>query len=128
MAELGRRIQEYLGQRGWTQADLVRNAKVSAPWVSRVISGEHKTPSHQMLNKVAQALGVTVDDLTGASGPFTEEEEAEFARLDAEFKHVAFALGRKHRNFRTDAERREYLRTLKFFAGEEYYEPIEDEP
>lgn len=59
-------------------------------------------------------------------GGLTDAEEAEFARLDARFRNIALAMGREY-NLKTPAGKRAYLEALRFFAGEQYYEAIEDE-
>lgn len=55
-------IQRYREQRGISQADLALAAKVSQGSISMYENGE-RTPSLQVLVRIAAALNCTVDDL-----------------------------------------------------------------
>lgn len=92
------------------------------------------TISSTNLPKIARALGVKPAYLIRRLGlmdeddapAWTEEEAADLARLDAQFKDLMFATGRKYQAG-TDAERRTYLNILKALAGEEYREPVDED-
>lgn len=53
--------------RGWDQSTLARRAQVSASYVSRLESGKLAQPSAMRLRVIAEALGETMESLTGES-------------------------------------------------------------
>ena len=59
-----RNIERLLKRKGWSQAELGRQAKIDAPHVSRLMGGERAT-SLDTLARVAKALGVRPDQLLG---------------------------------------------------------------
>jgi len=62
---LGDRIKRYRKELGMSQADLARKAKVSAPYISELESGQGKRPSGEILLRLADALEVTIAELLG---------------------------------------------------------------
>lgn len=52
-------------QRGLSQNQLARNADISQQNVQRLESGERTNPSFETVCKIADALGVSLDELRG---------------------------------------------------------------
>lgn len=63
--QTGDRIKNIREGRGWSQRDLAEVSSVHFNSVSGIESGKHK-PRPSTLRKLAEALGVEVEDLTGA--------------------------------------------------------------
>ncbi len=62
---LGDRLRQLRAARGWSQRELARRAGLSQPVVSGIESGIAKAPQALTLTKLAQALGVRIDELLG---------------------------------------------------------------
>ena len=72
--DIGQRIAEIRGQRGMTQDSLAEQAMLSRISVARYESGKIE-PGAKALDRIADALGVTTDELLGRRDrltPFTE--------------------------------------------------------
>ena len=65
---LGMQIKKYRTQRGWTQRDLARWARVDHAWISRLESGERHNLSLNAAMRLAVALGVSLDVLAQMPG------------------------------------------------------------
>lgn len=61
---LGRRITAARIARGWSKADLARKASVAPSYITRVERGEFARPSVDQIKTIADALGLSVHDLT----------------------------------------------------------------
>ena len=59
------RVEKALDAKNWTQAELVRKSGVSAPTLSHWKGGA--APSVDQLSKVSKALGLSMDQLWGAT-------------------------------------------------------------
>jgi len=59
---IGQTIKTTRQQKGLTQTQLAKKSGLPQPHISRLEAGEH-SPSFKTLEKIAQALGVTVGDL-----------------------------------------------------------------
>jgi transcriptional regulator with XRE-family HTH domain len=59
---LGRNIKMLRARRGFSQADLTEKADISIPFLSNIERGI-KYPQPDMLSKIANALGVEVNEL-----------------------------------------------------------------
>ena len=70
--KLGRRIQRIRHERGLTQAELAERADVSPPYISHIERGV-KTTSLDTLVRIAESLGVTLDELLADSYPRERE-------------------------------------------------------
>jgi transcriptional regulator with XRE-family HTH domain len=73
---LGRRIVELRNRRGWNQKELARRARLRPARLSTLESGA-KRPNVEELARLAEALGVSLDELWSGS-PHTARAE----RLD----------------------------------------------
>lgn len=83
--ELGTRLRAARLARGWTQTELAGDV-VSVGYVSRLESG-HRRPNAEVLESLAQRLGVTIDQLLrGPSAPEQDELRLalDFAELSLE--------------------------------------------
>jgi len=59
---IGEEVERLRGERGWTRAELARRARTS-PQTIWNIEGRHFGPSLLMAVRIADALGVSVEDL-----------------------------------------------------------------
>lgn len=76
---IGERIKAAREARNWSQHDLARKSGVTQGTISKLELGQRRTPSGAILEKLAHALGLTVDDLLHANGSAPAEE----GRLEA---------------------------------------------
>lgn len=60
---MGYRIKEVREKRGLTQVQLSEQSGISRATISGLESGSEKVTTTKTLNKLAEALGVTVDEL-----------------------------------------------------------------
>lgn len=72
---LGQRILDACEKRGWTQADLGREGKITKAALSLIING-HRKPSAAMLKKLSLALGVSADFLLSGTSIENEPDPA----------------------------------------------------
>jgi transcriptional regulator with XRE-family HTH domain len=79
---IGRRIKEIREGRGWTQYRLAKEAGVQPSTISQIESGTRKKPSIDVLEKVADALSVTVGTLLGQKNE-KEETHLLFRKLES---------------------------------------------
>ena len=69
MDELGARVRGFRQARGLTGSALARQAGIDAGQLSRIEHGQAKRPGHRTLANLADALGVSVAELTGRPEP-----------------------------------------------------------
>lgn len=81
---LGGRIRRARESLGWQQAELADRAGVSRSLVSKLEAGSQSRPSSVHLQRIADALGVSITDLTGppAELPSSLEERLRQVRPD----------------------------------------------
>ena len=60
---LAENIKTFRKQRGLSQEQLARKAGVTYSTLIKLESGSNKNPTVKTLQQIAQALGVTLDDL-----------------------------------------------------------------
>lgn len=89
---IGRRVMAARLRLGLTHAELSRLAGAAPSYLSRLEAGHYGRPSHDRLARLACALGVTVDDLTGEAGGGTDELAGEIKRLAAPDRERVRAL------------------------------------
>lgn len=63
LSTIGKTIRKYRKERKMSQEALARAADVSFPTIVKIESGETPNPSVDTANKIAKALGVSIDDL-----------------------------------------------------------------
>ena len=61
--QLGQTIKRLRAKRGLTQAKLAESAGVSQPYLSQLEAGAKGRPAVQIVQKLAKALGVKIEDL-----------------------------------------------------------------
>jgi transcriptional regulator with XRE-family HTH domain len=71
---LGKNIKVLRARRGLSQADLAEKADISIPFLSNIERGI-KYPQPNMLSKIANALGVEVNELFIANLEISEDNE-----------------------------------------------------
>ena len=71
---LGKNIKIFRARRGLSQADLAEKAGISIPFLSNIERGI-KYPQPNMLAKIANSLGVEVNELFIANRKFSENTE-----------------------------------------------------
>ena len=59
---IARNCKRLMADKGLSQAELARTAKVNAMQISRMIHGQHM-PSASRLKRIADALGSTIDEI-----------------------------------------------------------------
>ena len=64
---LADKVKELRQKLGWNQATLAKEAKITPATISRMESGKVTQPKIGQLQKIADALGVTIDYLAGDS-------------------------------------------------------------
>ncbi len=62
---VGKRIKEVRKQKGMSQDELAERAELSSQYISQIETGRKKG-SLPTYNKLAKALGVSIDELTGS--------------------------------------------------------------
>ena len=72
---IGEKVSGRRRKKNWTQEDLAREAGVPQSVISRIERGERKNPSIDVVRRLAEALGVTIDYLAGA---YEEAEDTAF--------------------------------------------------
>jgi XRE family transcriptional regulator, master regulator for biofilm formation len=62
---LGRMLKALREEKGLTQDELAKRAKLTKPYISQLENGVRKNPSLPALERLAKALGVPVTELLG---------------------------------------------------------------
>jgi transcriptional regulator with XRE-family HTH domain len=60
---LSRVIRVLREERGMTQVELARKARITQPYLTQIEQGARKNPSLDVLKRLAHALGVPVTEL-----------------------------------------------------------------
>jgi transcriptional regulator with XRE-family HTH domain len=63
--KLGEAIARHRERLGWSQNELARRAAVNHPTLQRIESGKSADPSVSIVARIAQTLGVSVEELLG---------------------------------------------------------------
>jgi transcriptional regulator with XRE-family HTH domain len=74
---VGDRIRVLREEKGWTQNHLSKITGVPQPTIWRLEKGEITSPKIDLLKKIALALGVSIDVLTGGAMPTSPDETEE---------------------------------------------------
>lgn len=85
---IGQKVKELRLIRGFTQADLAREAKVSAAAVSLIEKGE-RTPSLIVTRKLSTALKVSIGELTGKEEKTSQDIDIEAQVFFRNFADIA---------------------------------------
>lgn len=70
----GRRIRAFRKLKGYTQEELALRIHVSVSVIGGIERGK-KLPSPQLLEEIAQALHVHIDELKGEGGKYDDNEK-----------------------------------------------------
>ena len=66
---IGRNVRRLRERQGWSQNELARRSGVSQPFVNQLESGRSAQAQASVLQALARALGVTVDELLREEPP-----------------------------------------------------------
>jgi transcriptional regulator with XRE-family HTH domain len=110
---LSDRIKSLREAKGWTPNRLAKEATVPQPTIWRLEKGLVRNPKMEVLRKVANALGVTVDQLVGG----TEQQLSLFERMFPS-DPVGQAVFRGYEHL-PPRRRQELLNFLKFIEQQE---------
>lgn len=72
---LGVNIKKLRIKKEMSQNDLAGFCRVTQAYISLLEDGKKKNPTSNVLNNIATALGVNINDLFAASASPTDEEE-----------------------------------------------------
>jgi transcriptional regulator with XRE-family HTH domain len=61
--KISKKIKGLRSQKGWTQVDLAEKSDVPLTTISKIEVGQIKNPTIEKMLRIADALGVKVDDL-----------------------------------------------------------------
>lgn len=67
--DLAGRIEALRLERGWSQAQLSERAGLGKAAINDIVNNPDRTPRPMTVRKIAKALGVSADYLTGAADP-----------------------------------------------------------
>jgi len=62
---LAKLVKEYRKQKGWTQQKLAEKTSLSFNTITKIEQGIGNSPTLKTLIKLADALGVSIDELVG---------------------------------------------------------------
>lgn len=79
---LSERINNLLKETGWTYYKLAKISGVARTTLENIVNGRGKTTSHENMQKIAAAFGITVSDLL-------DEKEPEVMNLENCYIEVA---------------------------------------
>lgn len=66
---IGENLKSFRRKKGWSQQKLAEAAGLSYVTITKIEQGRAKKPTIQSMVKLADALGVTLDELVGRTGP-----------------------------------------------------------
>lgn len=104
------RLRERKEQSHMTNAEIAERSGVPMPTVTKVLNGSTANPSIETLAHIAQALGTSLDELTGIAPPDNETDP--ITELMAEKDTRIATLTQAY-----ERERRERHRLMYFLAG-----------
>jgi transcriptional regulator with XRE-family HTH domain len=65
----GQKLKEFRKAKGWTVFQLATASQIQPSLIFRYESGDIKSPTYANMRALADALGVTTDDLASSGGP-----------------------------------------------------------
>ncbi|TVY05656.1 helix-turn-helix domain-containing protein [Paenibacillus cremeus] len=95
---IGKRIHELRLQKKYSITELAERAGVAKSYISNIERGIMSNPSIQFLEKVAESLGVSMDDLI--NDPVQQEQDEKLDRQWYELIREAMASGVSKEDFR----------------------------
>ena len=118
--DVGKQLRQLREARGWNMHRLSLAAKVPYPTVWRLEKGTIRNPKLELLNKLAAALEVTVDALTGG-----EVQQLRFEHLFPD-DPLAGAVFRGYEKLPSQ-QRKQVLRFVQFLAEKEEEDQRDDD-
>lgn len=76
MTPLGNFVKERREAKGWSKRRLATEANISHTEVHRIEIGERQSPSVPVLNALAEALGVSKEEMLQVAGYIDEDNES----------------------------------------------------
>lgn len=76
MTPLGNFVKERREAKGWSKRRLATEANISHTEVHRIEIGERQSPSVPVLNSLAEALGVSKEEMLQVAGYIDEDNES----------------------------------------------------
>lgn len=73
--DIGKNLIELIRKKGFTQARLAKEAGLTSRQVWNIVHGKHRDIKYETLQKIANALGVKIADITGESEEIEREKE-----------------------------------------------------
>lgn len=95
---IGKRIRELRIQKRYSITELAERAGVAKSYISNIERGIMSNPSIQFLEKVADSLGVSMDDLI--NDPVQQQQDEKLDRQWYELIREAMASGVSKEDFR----------------------------
>lgn len=113
-SETFKKLRGIMNDRKLSEGELSRMSSVPQPTINRMLSGVTKEPKRQNLRKIADALGMTIDQMLGVDG--VSEESATYSAghqfslvpMVEQFYHAGNGDGLSHKK---DPE---FLKSLSF--------------
>ena len=102
MDDFGVWLLDQINERGWTQAELARRAKVSRAAISLILS-EGRRPGHEVSAAIARAFNIPPEQVFQAAG-ILEYKSPTTDQLD-ELMHLAVQLTDADRDLLIDTAR-----------------------
>ncbi len=80
---LGERIRACRQRLGWSQNELASRAGVKQPTLQRIEAAKRQDPGFSIVDRLARALGVSLDLLAGRDGETATSSERVVSAIDA---------------------------------------------
>ena len=85
---IANKIKELRGSVGWSQSELARQSGVTSAAISQLEKGD-RIPSLDVSGKLARALKVSVNELTGDDAPSSDELNSKATLFFREFGDIS---------------------------------------
>lgn len=70
----GYKVKQLREQRGLTQTAIAQRARISSGWLREIEQGRTQ-PSNVVLHRIANALGVAVEEISDEKAPATAQDD-----------------------------------------------------
>lgn len=84
---IGETVRMLRLAKGMNQVELAKASGLSAPTISRIENGKIKQVKSEALKQLAEALGVSVDDLIGQTERASEDDVKKY-KSDSQMRHL----------------------------------------
>lgn len=113
------KIIELLNAKGWSQYRLCKEANMTQSTLSDILSGRRKNPTAATLQKIATALGVSVDE-------FFEDESDKIATTSLDNDDLDLRVIERARRKMSPKDKERMMQILKL-SFEGYFDKEDDE-